>query len=91
MTLYEAIQDALLAAMLAASGGYLAARLAPGAVMRLRRACAFWLMRPGQPRFLRHQGRWLMPRSQPATGCSACNRCGGCALADPAHHSIQRH
>lgn len=73
---YEVIQDVLVAAMLAASGGYLAWRLAPGAVMRLRRTCAFWLMRPGHPRWLRHQARWIMPRTLSATGCS---RCEGCA------------
>ena len=91
MTLYHVIQDAMVAAMLALSVGYLAMRLAPGTIMQLRRGCAFWLLRPGHPRFLHHQARWLMPRNQTGTGCSACSQCGGCSLADPACHSIQRH
>jgi hypothetical protein len=91
MTLYHVIQNAMVGAMLVASGGYLAMRLAPGMVARLRRNFAFWLMRPGHPRFLHHQARWLMPRNQTGTGCSACSQCGGCSLADPACHSIQRH
>lgn len=86
VSLYEVIQDVLVAAMLAASSGYLVWRLAPATVVRLRRTCAFWLMHPDRPRWLRHQARWIMPRTPPssATGCS---RCGGCAspFAAPRH------
>ena len=84
MTLYHVIQDAMVGAMLALSVGYLAMRLAPETIMQLRRGCAFWLMRPGHPRFLHHQARWLMPKNQPGQGCASCDHCAGCTQAAPA-------
>ena len=74
------LQYVLVALAVAASAAYVFKRQWPGAVRRLRVACAVPLLRAGRAPWLRRAGRWIAPPVQ-GTGGACGSGCDGCGPA----------
>lgn len=71
------LQYTVVALAVTLSAGYVFKRQWPGAVRRLRIACAAPMLRDGRPEWLRRAGRWLAPAARGdggacGTGCDGC-------------------
>ena len=76
------LQYVVVALAVALSAGYVAKRQWPGAVRRLRIACAVPLLREGQAAWARKVGGWIAPQVQGSDG-DGCGGCGGCGPTPP--------
>lgn len=70
-------QYVVIAIAVAASAAVVAKKQFPGAVRRLRIACALPLVREGRPAWLRRLGRAIAPvPSAAGPNCAGCDNCG---------------
>ncbi len=71
------LQYFFIALAVLASVLFVAKRQFPGAVRKLRIACALPLVREGRPAWLRAIGKWIAPPASLA-GAGACGGCDNC-------------
>lgn len=76
------LQYLAIALAVLASAVFVLKRQFPGAVRRLRIACALPLVREGRPAWLRAAGKWVAPPTSLA-GAGACGGCDNCET--PSH------
>ncbi|MBO9537761.1 DUF6587 family protein [Herbaspirillum sp.] len=76
-------QYAVIAALVAASAGYMLRKLAPSAAWRWQARLAAWLLRRGSAPWQALGRRLLPPRTAGGCGGGACDGCGDAGDARP--------